>query len=89
MRLLREWCVRCCSPLRAGRSDRDLEEELQLHLDLAAEDGRRRGFPLPPPSATRGFRSAVLPRRWSRFAMNEDCGGSTSCYATSASLFAF
>jgi predicted permease len=32
--------------LRRGRSDADLEEELRLHMELAAEDARRRGEPL-------------------------------------------
>jgi putative ABC transport system permease protein len=43
MAALREWLRRLWGTLRRTRSDRDLEEELRLHLDLAAEDARRRG----------------------------------------------
>ena len=31
--------------LRRGRSDADLQEELRLHMELAAEDAQRRGEP--------------------------------------------
>ena len=37
---LREWVHRLWGTLRPRRADRDLEEELRLHLDLAAEDAR-------------------------------------------------
>jgi predicted permease len=40
---LREWTVRLLSAIRPRRTDRDLEEELRLHLELLAEDERRRG----------------------------------------------
>jgi len=40
---LREWLNRLWGTLRRTRTDRDLEEELRLHLELAAEDARRRG----------------------------------------------
>ena len=40
---LREWLVRMWATLRRRRTDADLEEELQAHLALAAEDGERRG----------------------------------------------
>ena len=43
MRVLREWIHRLWSTLRPSRRDDDLEEELRLHLELAAEDARRRG----------------------------------------------
>jgi putative ABC transport system permease protein len=39
----REWIRRLWSTLRPARSDRDLEGELRLHVQLAAEDRRRRG----------------------------------------------
>jgi putative ABC transport system permease protein len=45
MRAFREWIARLLQPLRQGRRDAELEEELQLHLELAAEDARRRGVP--------------------------------------------
>jgi putative ABC transport system permease protein len=38
----RELLVRLWGMLRPGRTDRDLEEELRLHADLAAEDADRR-----------------------------------------------
>ena len=44
MRILREWIHRLLETLLPGRSADDLEEELRLHLELAAEDGRRRGL---------------------------------------------
>ncbi len=44
MRILREWIHRLLETLLPGRSNDDLEEELRLHLELAAEDGRRRGL---------------------------------------------
>ena len=46
MRFLREWGQRLLGSLRPRRPDEDLEEELRLHLDLAAEDARRRGEPV-------------------------------------------
>ena len=44
MRILREWIHRLRGTLRAGRRDGDLEEELRLHLEMAAEDARRGGL---------------------------------------------
>src|SRR5256886_11360630 len=44
MGILREWIHRLLETLLPGRSNDDLEEELRLHLELAAEDGRRRGL---------------------------------------------
>src|SRR3989442_14692265 len=43
MAALREWTCRLRGTLRRNRADRDLEEELRLHLEFAAEDARRRG----------------------------------------------
>jgi predicted permease len=45
MSIVREWVSRLRDTLRPRRSDRDLEEELQLHLEMAAEAQRRRGGP--------------------------------------------
>ena len=45
MRLLREWMIRLLGALRRGRNDADLQEELRLHMELAAEDAQRRGEP--------------------------------------------
>ena len=41
--MLREWGQRLRGALHFGRRDRDLEEELRLHVELAAEEARRRG----------------------------------------------
>ena len=43
MATLREWLTRLWGTLRPGRRDADLEAELRLHLELAAENERRRG----------------------------------------------
>jgi macrolide transport system ATP-binding/permease protein len=42
---LREWVNRVWGTFRGHRADRDLEEELRLHLELAVDDARRRGEP--------------------------------------------
>src|SRR5216684_841305 len=42
--ILREWSQRLRGALHFGRRDRDLEEELRLHVELAAEEARRRGI---------------------------------------------
>ncbi len=39
--MLREWILRLWGTLRPGRRDADLEEELRLHLELAAEHEHR------------------------------------------------
>ena len=44
MHILREWIHRLRGTLLPGRRDADLEEELRLHLEMAAEDARRRGL---------------------------------------------
>ena len=41
--ILREWLTRLWGTFRRTRADADLEEELRLHLELAAEDAERRG----------------------------------------------
>ena len=40
---VREWMLRLWGTLRGPRSDRDLEQELRLHLELAEEELRRKG----------------------------------------------
>src|ERR1044071_5484441 len=39
----REWLNRLCGTLRPRRSDADVEEELRVHLEMAAEHEQRRG----------------------------------------------
>src|SRR4029077_11782405 len=41
MAAFREWVSRLWGTLRGNRADRDLKEELRLHLELAVEDERR------------------------------------------------
>jgi predicted permease len=43
MRTLRECLHRLIGALHRGRTDADLQEELRLHMELAAEDAQRRG----------------------------------------------
>ena len=43
MRTLNEWIARLIGTLRRRRRDEDLEEELRLHLEMAADAGERRG----------------------------------------------
>src|SRR6185295_13010443 len=43
MATLREWIRRFWGTLRPDPRDRELEEELRLHLELTAEDVQRRG----------------------------------------------
>ncbi len=43
MNRLREWILRLWGTLRGERRDRELQEELRLHLDLAVERARRDG----------------------------------------------
>jgi putative ABC transport system permease protein len=57
MRMIREWFHRLAGALRSGRRDRDLAEELQLHLDLAAEEAQRHGH--APDEARRQARIRV------------------------------
>ena len=43
MRMLREWVHRLLGTLNPRRRDRELEEELRSHLELAADEAQRRG----------------------------------------------
>src|SRR5687767_4263324 len=42
MAMVREWMRRLWGTIRRHPRDRDLEEEIKLHLELAAEDVRKR-----------------------------------------------
>ena len=58
MRPLREWIHRLWSTLRPGnRPDRELQEELRLHEQLAMDEARRRG--LDPQDAVRAARIRI------------------------------
>ena len=86
MRILREWIHRLVGTLQpAPAAISDLEEELRLHLELAAEDARRRG----EHAAGRRSRGADpgrrhRRRRWRRSAISAACRGSTTSRATCA-----
>jgi putative ABC transport system permease protein len=54
MRILREWLHRLAGALLPGRRDADLEQELRLHLEMAAEEAQRRG--VDPAAAARSAR---------------------------------
>ncbi len=54
MARLREWLSRLWATLRPSRRDADMEAELRVHLELAAEDDRRRLA-----EGSRGFSQAV------------------------------
>jgi predicted permease len=57
LHLIREWWQRLAGALRRGRSDADLEEELRIHMELAAEDAHRRGALVPEARRTARLRS--------------------------------
>ena len=57
MRAIREWMQRLLATLRPGRADSDLEEELRLHMEMAAEEAQRRGA--NPDDAVRAARIKV------------------------------
>jgi hypothetical protein len=44
MRIVREWIQRFKGTLLPARRDADLEHELRSHLEMAADDARRRGL---------------------------------------------
>src|SRR6186713_237581 len=54
MRIFREWIQRLKGTLLPPRRDADLEHELRSHMEIAAEDKRRRG--LDPDEASRAAR---------------------------------
>ena len=54
MRTFREWIHRLQGTLGPGRRDADLEHEIRSHVEMAADDARRRG--LAPADAARGAR---------------------------------
>jgi predicted permease len=60
MATLREWVMRLWGTLRPRRRDAELEAELRLHLELAAEDERRRGNGSEDAGRTAAIRSGGL-----------------------------
>lgn len=57
MRVLREWLIRLWGTFRRRRSDADLEQELRVHLDLAAEAARHEGRPAADPERAARLRA--------------------------------
>src|SRR3954463_623325 len=45
MRAIREWCSRLWGTFRKTPEDASMEEELTLHLEMAADEWQRRGLP--------------------------------------------
>ena len=82
MRVLREWIHRLRGTLLPSRRDPDLEEELRLHLALAAEAARRRG--LEPADAVRAARIEAGGASQARTlsGISEACRGWTTSRAT-------
>ena len=72
MRTLREWLQRLAGSLRRGRRDADLEEELRVHLQMAADEAHRRG--LDPASAGRAAQVAAGGRSQAMDALRDQRG---------------
>src|SRR4051812_10942649 len=60
MAALREWVMRIWGTLRSSPRDAELEEELRLHLELAAEDERRRASSSEDPGRAAAIRSGGM-----------------------------
>jgi hypothetical protein len=73
MRILREQIQRLWGAVGGSRPDDEIDEELQAHLELAAEEARRRG--LAPDAAAR---AAAIRKPWKRYAVSAACRGSTT-----------
>ena len=58
---VREYLRRLWGTVRRGRTDRDVEAELRLHLELAAEDARRRGDYAADAIRTPRLRAGTIP----------------------------
>ena len=89
MATLREWVMRLWGTLRPSRRDAELEAELRLHLELAAEDERRRAptASRATPGGQRRSGPGAWRRRWRRCAISAVCRGSTISLATCATGF--
>jgi putative ABC transport system permease protein len=66
MRELIEWTRRLMGSMRASRSDSDLEEELRVHLALAAEEEQRRGLTPPETARAAGVRTGGVSQAMER-----------------------
>jgi putative ABC transport system permease protein len=62
MRVLREWVHRVLGSLDPRRRDRELEEELRSHLELATDDAQRRGRPLEDGGRAARIRAGGVPQ---------------------------
>src|SRR5262245_729567 len=62
----REWLARFWSTLHPSRPDADLEQELRLHLELAAEDARRRVDAPPAAGRAAAIRAGTLAQSMER-----------------------
>jgi putative ABC transport system permease protein len=62
MLVMREWVRRIWGTLRQRRADRDMEEELRLHAQLAAEDAQRLGCTPEAAARTSAVRVGRVPQ---------------------------
>lgn len=62
MSAIREWVGRLWGTVRGPRADQQWEEELRLHLELAAEDARRRGDSPDAAVRTARLRAGSMPQ---------------------------
>ncbi len=60
MAMLREWINRLLGTLHPRRRDRELEQELHVHLQLAVEDARRKGSTPDHAARTAAIRSGGI-----------------------------
>jgi putative ABC transport system permease protein len=61
-RAVREYLRRLWGTVTRGRGDRDVEKELRLHLELAAEDARRRGESAADAIRAARLRAGTIPQ---------------------------
>src|SRR5258708_34249301 len=79
---IREWIDRLRGTLRPRRSDLELQEELRLHLQFAAEEAQRRGDSPAGAARTAAIKPAEWLRRWRPSATSADFRGAGVSLAT-------
>src|SRR5258708_14193584 len=79
---IREWIDRLRGTLRPRRSDLELQEELRLHLQFAAEEAQRRGDSPAGAARTAAIKPAEWLRRWRPSATRADFRGAGISRAT-------
>ena len=66
MRVLREWLHRVVGTLSRRRGDQELEQELRLHLQLAAEDAQRQGETPGEAARAAAIRAGGVSQTWTK-----------------------